>query len=108
VPNVPRHQASIDLVWRPLDGLMLALNGIYVGERYLESDFANAFQQQDSYQVVNLKAEYDWEKYSLFLDLNNLFNEKYSSYGVLSTFPVEPAYYPSPEFNFFAGLRFGY
>jgi iron complex outermembrane receptor protein len=108
VPNVPRHQASIDLVWCPLEGLMLALNGIYVGERYLESDFANAFQQQDSYQVVNLKAEYDWQKYTLFLDLNNIFNEKYSSYGVLSTSPVEPAYYPSPEFNLYAGLRFDY
>jgi len=108
VPNVPRHQASIDLSWRPLKGLTLALNGIYVGERYLESDFGNAFEQQDAYRVFNVKVKYDWRKYTAFLDLNNILNEKYSSYGVLSTFPVEPAFYPSPEFNFFAGLRFDY
>jgi iron complex outermembrane recepter protein len=108
VPNVPRHQASVDLTWRPLEGLTLALNGIYVGERYLESDYANAFEQQDTYTVFNVKAKYTWQKYTAFLDLNNIFNEKYSSYGVLSTFPVEPAFYPSPEFNFFAGLRYDY
>lgn len=108
VPNVPRHQASVDLLWRPLDGLTLALNGIYVGERYLESDYANAFEKQDHYTVFNVKVKYNWQKYTAFLDLNNIFDEKYSSYGVLSTFPVEPAFYPSPEFNFFAGLRYDY
>ncbi len=108
VPNVPRHQASVDLLWRPLDGLTLTLNGIYVGERYLESDFGNDFKQQDHYKVFNLKVNYSWKRYTAFLDLNNIFNEKYSSYGVLATFPVEPAFYPSPEFNFFAGLRYDY
>jgi iron complex outermembrane receptor protein len=108
VPNVPQHQASVDLVWRPLEGLTLDLNGIYVGQRYLESDFANEFEKQDSYQVVNVKVKYSRDKYTAFLDLNNLFNEKYSSYGVLSTFPVEPAFYPSPEFNFYAGLSYDY
>jgi len=108
VPNVPRHQASVDLVWRPMEGLTLAINGIYVGERYLESDFANDFDQQDDYSVFNIKLKYAWQKYAAFLDLNNIFNEEYSSYGVLSTFPVEGAFYPSPRFNLFAGLSFNY
>lgn len=108
VPNVPRHQASVDLSWRPLEGLMLALNGIYVGESYFESDYTNAFEKQGDYKVFNVKVKYNRRKYTAFLDLNNIFNEKYSSYGVLSTFPVEPAVYPSPEFNFFAGLRYDY
>ncbi|MCG6860275.1 MAG: TonB-dependent receptor [Chromatiaceae bacterium] len=108
VPNVPQHQASLDLIWRPLEGLTLVLNGIYVGERYLESDFANEFEKQDSYQVVNVKVKYNRQKYTVFLDVNNLFNEKYSAYGVLSTFPVEPAFYPSPELNLFAGVSVDY
>jgi iron complex outermembrane receptor protein len=108
VPNVPQHQASFDLVWRSLEGLTLTLNGMYVGERYLESDFANEFEKQDSYQVVNAKVSYAWDEYTAFLDLNNLFNEKYSAYGVLSTFPVEAAFYPSPELNFFAGVSYDY
>ena len=108
VPNVPWHQASLDLVWRPREDLTLAVNGIYVGERYLESDFANDFEKQDSYTLVNVKVRYNWQKYTAFLDLNNVFNEEYSAYGVLATFPVEPAYYPSPEFNLYAGLRYDY
>jgi len=108
IPNVPRHQASLDLVWRPAAGLSLALNGIHVGARYFEGDFANGFEQQDDYQVFNLKMKYAWQKYTAFLDLNNVFNEKYAPYGVISSLHVEPALYPAPEFNLFAGLRFDY
>jgi iron complex outermembrane receptor protein len=108
VPNVPRHQASIDTVWRPLERLSVAFSGIYVGERFLESDFANAFPEQGGYTVANMKLKYIWQKFTAFLDLNNLFDKKYAAYGVLATTPVEPAFYPSPEFNFLAGIKFNY
>ncbi len=108
VPNVPRHQASVDLTWRPLEGLTLALNGVQVGSRRFEGDFANGFEKQDDYRVFNLKVKYAWQKYTAFLDLNNVFDEQYSPYGVISSFPVEPAFYPAPEFNLFVGLRYDY
>jgi len=108
IPNVPRHQASIDLTWRPVEGLSLALNGVHVGARYFEGDFANDFEKQDNYQVFNFEVKYAWQKYTAFLDLNNVFNEKYSAYGVIGFRPAEPALYPAPEFNLFAGLRFDY
>ena len=108
VPNVPRHQASIVTVWRPLERLSVAINGIYVGERFLESDFANTFPEQGDYTVVNMKLKYIWRKLTAFLDLNNLFDKEYSAFGVLATTPVEPAFYPSPKFNFLAGVKFNY
>jgi len=108
IPNVPRHQASLDLTWRPLEGLTLALNGVHVGARYFEGDFANGFEKQDDYRVFNLKIKYARQKYTVFLDLNNVFNEKYAPYGVISSVHAEPARYPAPEFNLFAGLRFDY
>lgn len=108
VPNVPRHQATIDVVWRPFDRLSMTLNGVYVGKRFLESDFANAFEKQDNYTVVNLKLNYIWQKITAFVNLNNVFDKNYEAYGVLSTAPVEPAFYPSPEINFLAGIRFDY
>jgi iron complex outermembrane receptor protein len=108
VPNVPRHQASIDTVWRPLERLSVAFSGIYVGERLLESDFANAFPEQGGYTVVNMKLKYIWRKLTAFLDVNNLFDKKYAAFGVLATTPVEPAFYPSPEFNFLAGIKYNY
>ena len=108
VPSVPTHQASLNIQWRPVAQLTVALSGIYVGGRYLESDYENTFSKQDDYQVINLKVRYNLGQYEISLDLNNIFNEKYAAYGVLSTFPVEPAFYPSPEFNLFAGLRLDY
>ena len=108
IPNVPRHQASVDLVWRPWAGLSLALNGVHVGKRHLEGDFANTYTRQEDYRLFNLKAKYAWQKYTAFLDLNNVFDERYSAYGLVSTFHNEPAFYPSPEFNLFAGLRLDY
>jgi len=108
LPNVPRHQASLDLVWRPMAGLSLALNGVQIGARYFEGDFANGYEKQDDYQVFNLKVKYARRKYTAFLDLNNVFNEKYAAYGVISFTYKEAALYPSPEFNLFAGVRFDY
>ena len=34
---------------------------------------------------------------------NNIFNEEYAQFGSIGGFPLERAYYPSPEFNLLAG-----
>jgi len=109
IPNVPKHRASFNAVFYPLEGFTFALNGSYIGKRFFESDFANAFPKQDDYFLVNAKLKYNWDKFTLFLDINNLLDQEYSGYGVLSSgFPVEPAFYPSPDINFLLGLRYDY
>lgn len=106
VPSVPEHMARINAVIRPFSGFTCSINGVYIGKRYFESDWANAFPKQDDHTVFNAKLNYQWRQCTVFLDLNNLFNEKYAEYGVLSSYPVEPAFYPSPGFNFMLGVRF--
>jgi iron complex outermembrane receptor protein len=108
VPAVPKHQATFDAIWYPIDRVTFALNGVYVGSRYLESDFENKFPKQDDYVVVNAKLKYNWNKITAFLDVNNLFDEEYAAYGVVATFPEEPAFFPSPEINFLFGIRYDY
>ena len=108
VPAVPKHQATFDAVWSPLEMFTFALNGIYVGKRFLESDFANAFPQQDDFMVFNAKLKYTWKKITAFLDVNNLFDEEYAAYGVVATFPTEPAFFPSPDRSFLIGVRYDY
>jgi len=109
VPIVPSHQATFSGLWNPIERLGLILNGIYVGERFIESDFANAFPKQDDYIVFNAKALYDWQKFTVFLEINNLFNEEYAASAVLASPPVvEPAIYPSPERNVLVGVSFNY
>ena len=108
VPAVPKHQATFDAVWYPIERVTFALNGVYVGSRYLESDFENEFPKQDDFVVFNVKLKYNWKKITAFLDVNNLFDEEYAAYGVVATFPEEPAFFPSPEINFLIGLRYDY
>ena len=105
VPNVPEHQASLDAVYSVTDDLTISLNGVYVGGRLLESDFANAFPDQDHYIVLNTKVKYTCKNYTAFLNINNILDEEYSEFGVLGGSPfVEPAFYPSPEINFLVGV----
>lgn len=108
VPLVPEHQASVNVVWAPIEGWSFAVNGIYVAERFLESDYANEYPKLGGYAVANAKIQYTWKKFTLFADVNNLFDREYDGYGVLATVPVEPAFFPSPEINFFAGVKFDY
>ena len=88
-------------------------DAVYVGERFLISDFDNAVEKTESYTVVNAKLKYDWRWLTFFVDLNNLFDEAYSTYSGLSynstTFDFEPGFFPAPEFNVLAGItgRFG-
>jgi iron complex outermembrane receptor protein len=106
VPSVPKHKASFDALFSSVSGFTFALNGIYIGERFFESDYANAFPEQDDHVVLNAKIKYNRKNFTAFLDINNLLNEEYSEYGVLSGPPIEEAFYPSPEINFLLGLQY--
>jgi outer membrane receptor protein involved in Fe transport len=105
VPNVPEHKAGIEGQYSPLKNFTIVLNGTYVGERRFISDFPNDYSKQKGYFVVNNKYKYRWKNITVFMDINNLFNQKYSEYGVIGGFPAEKAYYPSPGINFFGGVR---
>ena len=113
IPAVPRDKATAKIGYTLIKGLFVGFDAIYIGERFLISDFNNAFEKAESYTVVNAKIKYDWRRLTFFIDLNNLLDEEYSTYSGLSynasTFLYEPGYYPSPEFNVLAGVtgRFG-
>jgi len=106
IPDVPNHQATLGAVFS-WQAATLALSGIYIGERPYISDFDNSFDQQNDYLVFNVKLKYPWKMYTFFLDINNITDEEYSEYGVISLFssPREKAWYPSPERNILAGVR---
>ncbi len=106
IPNVPRHLASFNTLFPIGQGFSFVLNGTYVGKRPFISDFSNEFDEQEDHFVLNTKVRYMWKKLTAFVDINNVLNEKYSEYGVLGIFgfPVEEAFYPSPEINFLVGV----
>lgn len=107
VPGVPEHSFSAKNIWFINDSFDLTLEGTYTGKRYFESDWANAFPTQDGYFLLNSRVQYRIGKTLLHLDLKNILNHEYSQYGVLGGNPTQRAYYPSPKFNFMAGVTFG-
>jgi iron complex outermembrane recepter protein len=104
IPDVPEHLAGINVLvdfWKPFT---LVVNGQYVGERTFISDWQNNFTDHEDHFIVNTKLKYRWKNATAFIDINNLFNEDYSEYGVLGGFPLEKAVYPSPRTNFLVGV----
>jgi iron complex outermembrane recepter protein len=108
VPGVSKHKATLDARFLLGRGFTLSANSSYIGERYFESDFANTYGYQDDYILTNARLSYEKKRLSAYVQANNLTDEKYSEYGVLGGWPVERAYYPSPEINFLAGVSISY
>ena len=108
IPGVARNKATLGLTFKPTAALSLSIDSIYVGTRPFISDFDNAFGKQEEYYVINTRIDYQISAARLFLGVNNVTNKKYAEYGVLGGYPLERAYYPSPERNFFVGLSFNF
>ncbi|MFC1658345.1 TonB-dependent receptor [Candidatus Omnitrophota bacterium] len=103
IPAVPVNKASLGLNWRVARNWYL--NGLlnYTGERYFISDQSNAFPKMEDYITVDIKISYKLADAVVFIGVNNIFNERYSEYGAISTVYNERGYYPSPERNFISG-----
>jgi iron complex outermembrane recepter protein len=108
IPGVPRQRATINAQLPIAKRLSLGLEGLFVGERRFEGDFAGQFAQQESYFVANAKLTYRQGRARIFVDLKNLLDKEYSEYGVLGGFPTERAFYPSPGIHAMAGVEIGF
>jgi len=102
-PGVAGSKGSIK-AGKSYNHLHIALDATYTGERYFISDFSNSFSKLEAYTLFNARVSYAVGKLNFTLDAKNLFDSKYSEYGVLGGFPTEKAYYPSPKRNFLIGV----
>ncbi len=99
VPLVPAHKASFGCEWRIVKPLVIAISGTYIGSRFDGNDETNAlYEPLQPYTVIDAKLTYERGPLRIFLGVNNLFDELYSTaaYG--------GQYYPMPERNFYGGL----
>jgi vitamin B12 transporter len=93
----PKHRASLNATWRPIDRLSLSTTMIYVGSQ-VDGDrsFFIPRLKADPYFLVNVAAEYDAGKgVTLFARADNLFDRRYE----------DPTGFQRPGFGFFAGVR---
>ena len=99
VPHVPRHKASLGVEWHILEPLLLSLTGTHVGSRFDGNDEDNnQFRKLEAYRVMDAKLSYRRNRLQLFVGVNNLFNELYSTLSFSETV------YPMPERHFYGGL----
>jgi iron complex outermembrane receptor protein len=109
VPLVPAHMANgvleIFLPWN----LTLRPEIHYVGSQYLGQDNDNSTEKLDSYTLYNLyltwKPTVGQYRITAFVGVENIADEKYSSYAFESAFvPGGAAFYPVAGINYRGGL----
>lgn len=95
VPLVPEVLATGGVYWTYAPRSRASLNARYVGEQRFDNDQANTFpRKQPAYLVVDLKLEQALARHwQLALEVRNLFDKGYFSYGTATggTFSALPA-----------------
>lgn len=101
IPLVPEHTYNISLLTTlPLD-VSAAINWNYVSATLFANDLSNTFGQRiPSYQTVDMKLSKAIGALELALQVNNIFDEEYFTFGVNSTATIGRFNaYPLPERN---------
>jgi len=74
LPCKAEHNARLDLRYRPIDDLAVALNTRYVSGQYTRSDNKESVP---GYFLADLKADYYLNKLRLFVKIENILNKDY-------------------------------
>jgi iron complex outermembrane receptor protein len=100
VPLVPKHKASVGVEWNILEPLVLSLTGTFVGSRFDGNDESNnRYEKLDGYTVLDGKLTFTHRGFELFVGVNNILDELYS------TTAYSESYYPMPTRNVYGGLE---
>ncbi len=104
IPLVPRVTANLGADWRIAQSLELTVSATHVGSRADGNDLKNAlYPALPSYTTCDLSARWTPQRrIELFVGVDNLFNEIYSTVGYSATV------YPMPERHAHAGIRLSF
>lgn len=97
IPHVPKTSITGTLNYRPLEQINLAIESLYTGSKFADSDFNNTSKVK-AVLVHNLTVTQKWKDFSASVRVNNVLDKRYNDYTVLN-FLGEPALYPAAERN---------
>jgi len=87
VPLVPKQLASLRLFWRVADKTQFGAAGNYVGHQRYDNDQDNSFPRvMPAYALFDIKLTQIWADWQYSAAINNLFDKKYFSYGLVDIF----------------------
>lgn len=97
IPHVPKTSITGTLNYRPLEQTNLAIESLYTGSKFADSDFNNTSKVK-AVLVHNLAVTQKWKYFSASVRVNNVLDKRYNDYTVLNSLG-EPAFYPAAERN---------
>lgn len=113
----PSVVGGASITYLPIKNMEINLIGNYVSRQYLDNT-SNKYRSLDPYFISNLNINYEWKQpifktLTLSLSVNNLFNEKYETYGWVYKYIndgaeyLEDGYFPQAGTNFMFGITIG-
>lgn len=106
VPLVPRHRLGFNLGWQAASDTRASFNVQYVGSQRYDNDQANLFRQMPSYTVADVKVSHQLGAWRLAAGINNLFDEKYYSYGIVDGAYTSFNAYPEDGRNIYVSAEY--
>lgn len=97
IPHVPKTSITGTLNYRPLEKTNLAVESLYTGSKFADSDFNNTSKVK-AVLVHNLAVTQKWNDFSASVRVNNVLDKRYNDYTVLGS-TGNPAFYPAAERN---------
>jgi iron complex outermembrane receptor protein len=106
VPAVPKDRFSANFGWQVAAGTRLNFNLVYVGDQIYDNDQANRFRKMPSYGIADIKLSRDFGNWRLAAGVNNLFDEKYYTYGVVNSTYNSFIAYPEDRRNAYVSAEY--
>jgi outer membrane receptor protein involved in Fe transport len=84
IPGIPQRQANLGLDYSFSERFELGADVVVRSGVYLRGDEANLLDRTDSYSILNLRAAWNIsDNVILFARVENVFDEKYETFGLL-------------------------
>ncbi|MEN8260458.1 MAG: TonB-dependent receptor [Pseudomonadota bacterium] len=84
IPGIPQHSLKFGADIAVIPNLTVGWNVRYSSGQHLRGDEGNLLSETGDYAVFNLRGEYRFTKnFALFAKIDNLFDEKYETFGLL-------------------------
>jgi iron complex outermembrane recepter protein len=118
LPLMPKNRIVLDVEYQATPQWSLGIDAKFVGSQYLVGDESNQESQLPAYGVVNLHTALKVNKWmTFFVEVDNLFNQTYYTYGTFTQLDGLPpnlnltnpeTLSPSPGRVAYAGLKVDY
>jgi len=112
IPSTPSHRVNAGLRYHLYRWLTLSLDLTSVGDQFLRGDEANTKAKLDDYVVLNAGLDLHWQRFTGFVKINNLTDNRYETFGTFAPNakvagdPIERFLNPAPPINVMVGASY--